>query len=293
MKYKREIKVALLAILCGCLVYFGFYFLKGVNLFSSVTSYVGIYDRLNGLTEQAPVYIRGYKVGQVDHITYDFTRQEAFTVQVSLDRHILIPHGSTMTLVSDGLLGGKAIEIRIPCESASSYYGEGDTILTGVERELTELLQEGLLLHLDSVIQQADALVEQINNQLEGEHIARTLANIDVISSRLTYVSDDLQQMTQNQIPQFIEHADTLLLGAQQVIDQTRAADIGRTISRIDSLVDELQHSLNQTDGTVGMLLNDRELYAHVDSVAVSLDALLKDIQTNPKRYINISVFGK
>lgn len=293
MKYKREIKVALLAIVCGCLVYFGFYFLKGVNVFSSTTSIIAQFDNVSGLTEQAPVYVRGYKVGQVDHIYYDFQQPKAFSVQLSINDDIALPYGTKISLISDGLLGGKAIEVMLPIEDSTSHYQSGDTLPEVVVPGLTETLQEGLLLHLDSVILQANALIEQINSQLEGEHVARTLANVDAISSHLTYVSGDLQRMTQNQIPQFIGRADTLLAGAQQVIDQARVADIGRTIGRVDSLVYELQHSLNQTDGTVGMLLNDKELYAHIDSVALSLDLLLKDIQSNPKRYINISVFGK
>ena len=80
MKYAREIKVGVLAVVCIFLLFFGFNFLKGVNIFSSMYSFHGVYDNIHGLEEQAPVLIRGYKVGQVDKIHYDFTKDSAFGV---------------------------------------------------------------------------------------------------------------------------------------------------------------------------------------------------------------------
>ena len=85
MKYAREIKVGVLAVVCIFLLFFGFNFLKGVNIFSSMYSFHGVYDNIHGLEEQAPVLIRGYKVGQVDKIHYDFTKDSAFIVDVSIN----------------------------------------------------------------------------------------------------------------------------------------------------------------------------------------------------------------
>ena len=63
MKNAREIKVGILAVIAIFLLYFGFNFLKGVNIFSSTHAFYGKYSNLNGLVEQSPVYVRGYKVG--------------------------------------------------------------------------------------------------------------------------------------------------------------------------------------------------------------------------------------
>ena len=95
-KISREVRVGLLAALCLFLLYFGFKFLKGVNIFNPIHSYTGRFVQANGLVEQAPVYVRGYKVGQVETITYDFAQDTAFTVVVSLNRDILVTEGSRM-----------------------------------------------------------------------------------------------------------------------------------------------------------------------------------------------------
>ena len=117
MKHAREIKVGILAAVCLFLLFFGFNFLKGVNIFSPTNSFHGVYAHLHGLEEQAAVYIRGHKVGQVDAIHYDYTRDSAFTIDISINRDIVLPQGTQMALISDGLLGGMAIELQLPSHS--------------------------------------------------------------------------------------------------------------------------------------------------------------------------------
>ena len=117
MKFAREIKVGALAALCLFLLFFGFNYLKGVNIFSPTNSYHGVYANMHGLEEQAAVYICGHKVGQVDAIHYDFTRDSAFTIDISINKDIALPVGTKMALVSDGLLGGMAIELQLPADS--------------------------------------------------------------------------------------------------------------------------------------------------------------------------------
>ena len=159
MKHAREIKVGVLAIVCAGILYFGFNFLKGVNIFSPTRCYLGQYERVNGLTEQAPVYIRGYKVGLVESIQYDFTRDMSFVVAVSIDKGIELPKGTQMALVADGLLGGMAIELCVPKEAditSHAVYHRGDTLPTIVVPGLLDGLQTGLLAHLDGFAQQRD-----------------------------------------------------------------------------------------------------------------------------------------
>ena len=154
--------MAVLAIVALFLLYFGFNFLKGVNLFSSTTSYCGCWSNINGLTEQSPVFVRGYKVGQVDKIEYDFTREEAFRVVLSVNRDIVLPEGTEAALVSTGLLGGTALQLNIPTGDNTPYYKEGDMLPTITVPGLMENLQEGLLADLQTTVQHLDSLVEDV-----------------------------------------------------------------------------------------------------------------------------------
>jgi phospholipid/cholesterol/gamma-HCH transport system substrate-binding protein len=49
---------------------------------------------------------------------------------------------------------------------------------------------------------------------------------------------------------------------------------------------------INRGEGTVGMLVNDDSLYMNLSSMSKELELLLHDLQENPKKYVNVSVFG-
>ena len=142
--------------------------------------YVGTFDRVNGLVAQAPVYIKGYQVGLVESIQYDFKQSPAFTVSVSIDKAIELPRGTQMALVADGLLGRGAIELQLPVlmNRAMPYQG-GDTLPTYIVPGLVDNLQTGLLVQLDSVLTEATNLLASLNNEMEQGSLHASLQNIE------------------------------------------------------------------------------------------------------------------
>ncbi len=64
--------------------------------------------------------------------------------------------------------------------------------------------------------------------------------------------------------------------------------------SRLDSLravTQALATRVNDGDGTLGRLVNDRRLYDDLNQSIVSLRALIDDIKQHPKKYFKFSVF--
>jgi len=49
--------------------------------------------------------------------------------------------------------------------------------------------------------------------------------------------------------------------------------------------------SINQGQGTMGMLMQDDSLYLELQHSADALNKLLEDIKANPKRYVKFSLF--
>jgi len=295
MKHVREIKVAILVIVCGFLVYFGLNFLKGVNIFSQVNQYVGIFENVSGLKEQAPVYVRGYKVGQVDKINYDFTKEQAFMVIISVHKDIVLFGSSQMRLVDDGLLGGKAIEVVVPVGdwTGKNIYQHGDTLPAVVIPGLLASLQDGLWKKLDDAMTNVDSLVVKVNDQISNHTLKRTLDNVEQATSDLSASVRVINKVANEQLPNIMNNADTVIEDAKWVIRDVKAANISGTIARVDNTIDTLQSVLVRKDGTLGLLLNDPDLYHHIDSTVVSLDRLVVDLKSNPKRYVHFSLFGR
>lgn len=293
MKYAREIKVGLLAAVCLFLLYFGFYYLKGVNIFSSTHPFHGKYVQVDGLQEQAPVFIKGYRVGQVDHIFYDFEKDTAFRVDISVKKDIHIPKGTTMALVPDGLMGGMAIELQLPAEKTIEEYAADDFLPTIIVPSLMTNLEDSMLGTISSLVHHADSLLLTVQTQLAGNHIENTLSNIDNISSDLTVVSSDLREIMKTNVPNIVDNVDSTMDNLSQVVSAIKQANVSTMLANMDTTVNVVKAALSTTDGTIGVLLNDKTLYTNINSTVVSVDSLVNDLKTNPKRYVHFSLFGK
>ena len=300
MKHTREIKIGILAAVCIFLLFFGLNFLKGVNIFSPTNSYHGTFVNLHNLEEQAAVYIRGHKVGQVDNIHYDFTRDSAFTVDISINRDIVLPQGTQMALVSDGLLSGMAIELQLPEQSTITNeqlpIAKGSFIPTIYVPGLMESVQGELIAHVDAAIQSVDSLVASLQLQVQGDHLKNTLSNVDRVTSDLTGVSADLKRVVNTQVPTIVNNADKAFANLNEITSDLQKADLAATVARVDTAVDGINTfiaDVRSQEGTLGQLIYNKSLYDHIDATVVSADSLLVDLKAHPKRYVQVSVFGK
>ena len=293
--------MGVLAIICVFLLFYGFNFLKGVNIFSPTNSYHGVYTNLHGLEEQASVFIMGHKVGQVDRLHYDFTKDSAFTVDISIRKDIVLPEGTSLALRADGLLGGMALELLFPEDATEklqqqALIAHGATLPTVYLPGIVENLQNELIAKIANAVEQVDTLVAQLNGQLEGDHLKSTLANVDRISGDLTDVSGDLRRIMNTQVPGIVNNADTAIANLNTVIADIKAADLKATVARVDTAiggVNAVIADVRAQKGTLGQLIYNKSLYNHVDATVISADSLLTDIKAHPKRYVHFSVFGK
>lgn len=291
-KISREVRVGLLAALCLFLLYFGFKFLKGVNIFNPIHSYTGRFEQANGLVEQAPVYVRGYKVGQVETITYDFAQDTAFTVVVSLNRDILVTEGSLMRIIPDGLMGGSAIEVVIPAGKDLAVVPTRSELPTSIQPALMDELKGTLLASIDSALTSVRVLVDNVNGQLEGDKLKNILANADAMIASLKVSSVKLERVMGHDIPAVMQQVDSILADVKKLSANVSEADIAALVARADSAiadVNALIQTANSTNGTVGKLLHDNSLYDNINGTIQTADSLMQDIREQP----NSLIWGK
>lgn len=289
MKISRELKVGVLAVLCAVILYFGLNFLKGINIFSSNTTYVGQYENISGLTEQAPVLIKGYQVGLVESIQYDFTKPQSFTVAVSISKDISLPIGTKMALVANGLMGGMAIELQLPEITSTEVYQRGDTLPSVVVPGLFETLEQGVLAKLDSLLGEANTLVASLNHSMEEGSLYQTLQNVEQITADLKVSGADLRQLTHKQLPTIMAKVDTTITGFAALATDVRKADIAGLVDSVQNVIAGVDNAINSNDGTLGLLLNDKTLYHNLnvaledlDKAVLNVDSIMMSIKARP-----------
>ena len=292
----RDLKFGLIVIGALFLVYFGLNFLKGVNIFSPTRSYCAQYDEIGGLVVSTPVYVKGYKVGQVDEIAYDFTRETPFTIRFSVSKDIRLTRGTVVELFDDGLMGGKAIRLLIPAGADDDCYAEGDLVPSQADEGLMGALTGSLLPKLEAFSQEADSLIRSLRQLVEDESLAHTLASAEQAAADLAATSGSLRHLMANDVPRILDKTDLLLGDLSVVSGNLKQIDYRATFNNLDRTLSGLDMTIgkiNNGTGTLGALLNDRQLYIDLTNTASAADSLLIDLRLHPKRYVHFSLFGR
>ncbi|WP_285799174.1 MlaD family protein [Duncaniella freteri] len=300
--FSREIIIGASVLIALLALVFGINYLKGVNIFKAANYYYASYTNVAGLAQSAPVTLNGYKVGLVRDIAYEYDNPGHVKVEISLDRQLLLPEGTSAVIVTD-MLGTSTIELRMGTspnllEVGSKISGVvGSGLMDKVSTELmpsiiqiaphidslvvalTAVAADPALVnsvrHLDAIMANLEATTTQLNRTVPAllknanstmANVSDISANISQVSSALAVLSDDLKRMP---------------------LDSTL-----RNINSITANLDEATSKLNSTNSSLGLLLNDPGLYHNLNNSAAHVDSILIDLKKQPKRYIpSIKIF--
>ncbi len=296
MKLTKEIKIALVAIVGILIMYFGINFLKGINLFSTNNAYYMTFDDIQGLGASTPIYADGYKVGTVDGVDFDYTKNGPIKVKVDITKDLRIPEGSQAEIVKD-LMGNLQVNLllannpRARIEPGGIIPGAVNAGIMGKAGELVPVIEK-MLPKLDSILSSVNAL-------LADPALAATLHNAQTITDNLTISTRELNTLMaglNKQVPGMIGKANGVLDNTNRLTSNLANLDVQGTLDRVNQTLEsahQFTEKLNSNKGSLGLLMNDTKLYDNMTSTMSHADSLMIDLKSHPKRYVHFSVFGK
>ncbi|MDO4191577.1 MAG: MlaD family protein, partial [Bacteroidales bacterium] len=269
-------------------------FLKGVNIFTPSNHFYTSCEKVDGLVVSNAVYIKGFKVGQVKDIKYDFSKETPFTIEISINKDVKLPQGTMMVMRDDGLLGGKVIELMMPTETNTNYLANGATLNCEIASGLMDALGD-MVPQIETTLARLDSTMEAVNALVHSDKIENILASLDTTTTDLKYTSKKLKTIMNNDVPTLLTNVNGIAADMKVVTDNIKDSDFAAIIAKADSTissVDQFINSLNNTEGTVGALINDRTLYNKITATINDADKLVIDLKENPKRYVHFSLWG-
>ena len=294
--FTKEVKIALVAIAAIIVLFIGMHFLKGTSLFSSNNAYYIRFNDISGLSASSPVYANGYKVGVVSSIEYDYSKPDCIVAAVDLDPKLQLHEGTQAEIVSD-FLGNTKLELRLG-PAANRLLAKGDTIEGVQQLGLMDKAAE-MMPQVEALLPKLDTILVNLQTLVSDPAIAATLHNTEALTASLNNTARQLNQLTaqlNHQVPQMMTKAEGVLDNTQTLTGNLAQLDLQATMQRVDQTlanVQQLTAALNSPHGTMGMLLNDAQLYENITATMRDVDSLLLDFKEHPPRYINVSVFGK
>ena len=282
--FTKEVKIALAVLISAVILVVGIEYLKGINLMKPTNYYYIEYKNVTGLTVSTPVVIDGFKVGLVREINYNYDKPGTVTVEVSLDNQLKVPSGSKAVLMVD-FLGTATIDLRLN-KYVSTYHSAGDVLIGENAPDMLGSIQNNVLPQLTAMLPKIDTILTGIQAIVTNpalsesiDHLNHITADLEVSSKKLSHIMD--KDITEN-VNEFSSRLNEL--------------DLKKTVVSVDSTLLGLQsitNKLNNNDNTLGLLLNDKQLYDGLLNTVGSADSLLIDLRLNPKRYVHFSLFGR
>lgn len=309
MKISNETKVGLLSLTALVLLIVGFNFLKGKDIFNRSKKIYMVFFDLGGLTKSNEVKINGYVIGKVYDLNAKDKNVSGIVATINLSEDVNIPDNST-AVISSPLVGSSYIDIEKG--NSQNFLKPGDTLSTRIDSGLFDDVKSQLTPTLGKVREGIDSLkllLSNVNKLFTNENRASlqyTLANLSQATHNLNKMLDsengalsrslnNVSSITEN-LKNNNDSINATISNARKATAKLAELELKPTIDSLNATISQLKSvvaKIDSKEGSLGALINDRQLYNKLVDAVLSAEILLDDLRTNPKRYVNLSVFGR
>ena len=303
---KREVKIGIFGVAMILLAWGGVRFLSGLDVFARNVDYVAVYDQVNGVQEASAVMIKGVKVGTVSAIELDPSTDGQVALHLLIKSAYRIPTDSEARIFSDGLMGGKAIEIVLG--NATTMLESGDTIRSSRTRDLMDMAGSELDFVKEKFAAIADDLSRTLGNlnqilEANSSHLNQTMKHLDQLSGDVADLvskeKTDLEEAVAglsafaSMLGENAPKVDSMLSGVNELIATLDREQVAEKLASTIASLNEVLAEVEGGEGTIGRLMSDEQLYKNLTAASENLSLLLADLKEHPARYVHLSVFGK
>lgn len=316
MKVSNETKVGALTAIAIVFMVLGYNFLRGRTLFKTGNFLYAKYSDVKGLMVSNGVYANGFRIGNIYEIENESKDLRSIIVGIKLKDNYDIPANSTATIV-DNPLGSPQIDIHLG--DSKTLLKSGDFILSENSKGLLGALTSQLTPvadNLKSTLHTLDSALKNLNSIFDPRsksNIQSAIGNINTITGELAKSSASLTYMldkqngsvaqTMNSVNSFSKNLASQNEKISETLDNVKTTTQNLSQTDLKGAVDNLKttitslntvvNKMNSKDGSLGLLMNDKQLYNNLNNTIRSANILVDDLRANPKRYVNFSVFGK
>ncbi|WP_349351004.1 MULTISPECIES: MlaD family protein [unclassified Flagellimonas] len=303
MKLSREIKTGIIVVAGIVAFLFGLSYLKSSPLFENNKTFYAVYDDVGGLQPGTQVSINGFNVGNVTDIRFKDSSGKLL-VTLTVTNKFEFSKSSIAELFDTGIIGGKGLQI-VPVFDDGPKAQSGDTLPSKIKPGLTELVQQKLTplqMKVEGAVSNADSLLMNVNQILDDptkKQLQEAIVSMNQLVGSFKASADNLNVLLENnktQLDSSLKNVNHITSNFSKLSDSLVNADLGKTLAEFQGTVSKLNGILakiEEGEGSLGKLHKDDALYNNLAEASRELDLLLQDFRLNPKRYVNVSVFGK
>jgi phospholipid/cholesterol/gamma-HCH transport system substrate-binding protein len=211
---------------------------------------------------------------------------------------------SIVRIYSTSFIGGNALAI-IPIIDKENIAKSGDTLQGEIEKGMLETISKTLKpleKGMHNTLSGLDTLMLNFNDILNDStkrDLIEAIASLNKTMKSFEGISSELNSLLKENTPKldstftYLETTTGNLAkftdSLSQINIKAMATNLEETLASFDAIMSKIENG----EGSIGKLVNDEQLYTNLENASKELEELLRDLKEHPKRYVNISVFGK
>lgn len=277
-------------------LYYGFYFLKGIDFFSTTTKYYVVYDNVNTLAVSNAVKVNGFAVGRVSDIRIMPERNHRVLVEIDIDKRIKLGD-STRAILDSEFLGSNFIVLNLG--EVKNPKNPGDTIQSELAAGMFELLKntaEPVASNLQTTLGKFNTVIDNLSRnsqrldsiftklQSTPEILNNTLLNAN---DKITVVSGNFTDVASN-INGTLNDLKPALKNLAILSDSLKQLQLNKTMIKTQQTLTSLNETLaklKKGDNTVSKLMTEDSLYVNLNQLLKRMDSLVEHLNHYPKDF--------
>jgi len=294
MQPNKNYRVGLLALCSFIILYYGFWFLRGRNIFSKTNSYYVSYPVNKNLFVSAPVKLSGHMVGTITKIEIMPNQNYSTRALIEVDKKFPLNENSKVMLNNAGVMEGNALELEL---NQGKPLKTGTVIIGQVHPDFNELDIKAMTTQVSHITANLIKTTQKFNDILGS--IEKTSS---VLSNAIESLQDNIATISNNIMSISVPLADpkqgipTMLTSMHKILGHVESIpfkDLSCGMVRILKNTETLLENISNQQGTIGSLIHDKTLYKNLIYTTKNLDGLLFNIRKQPERYVHFSFFGR
>ena len=285
----KEFKIGIITIVAGALLYYGFNYLRGSDLFSPTTRYYVVYPNVAGLTVSNPVVFNGLNIGRVSGLKLQQGKNR-IVVSMDVDESFYLGKQDTASLANNDLFGTKAL-IIIPGSDTSPLM-PGDTLQAKIAEDLLSQI-EPVADNINTTITKINDLLDQLNSTDIAGAVDTLKYSIAVLTRKANRLDIETTIAGTNELIASFNERSTQLKGllesSNALMDSLSQVPLAATMEKVNTSLDEVNKLLlavQSEQGTVGKLLSNDSVYNSLNQLLIDLDKLAVHFNEYPKDFM-------
>lgn len=291
-----ELKVGSLVLVGAAILIFAIYLARGYRYGQEFYSVSVVFHEVGALAPGDPVAVSGVNKGKVKELDLS---EGGVLVTLDVASGVVLKDDATFMVKNIGLMGERFVAVKT---------GISDSLLDlsvpapgAFDAGIPEVM--GMM---GGVIESMNHLVNMLRETVISpatlDKFSETITNMQKITTRIEQASKSNVPKIDTTIDNFARLSETLRNGwdRNQAYIDTAARNFDSVSRRLITLVSDMEEAssrfkafatdLDESEGSLRLLMEDRRLYDDIRRTAQNIDSLVSDIRMDPRKYINFTL---